>query len=104
MKISLSNRPKILNRKDVYVGDQLKTTGQIELTKDTELQNNANIGKDYREKMVQPLYLTVPKGTLVDYMMQETRSGFYHEISYRHKGQRFTLTKSTETLGGRKPN
>ena len=103
MKISISNN-KILNRKDVTKGGQLRTTGQIELKTDTEMFNAANHGKDHREKMAMPLSIIVPKGTIVDYEMQETRSGFYHTVSFKKGNQRFDKTKSTPTVGGRKPS
>ena len=104
MKIKISTSAEIIDRKDSMKGGQQVTTGRIKLGQDTQMWNAANQGKDHREKMQKPLFINVPKGTIADYEMRETRSGFYHTVSIKQGNQRFDVTKKTETLNGRRPS
>jgi hypothetical protein len=86
---------KIKDRKETVRNGQKRITGRIELSRDTVLLNSRNQGigpADYRwRKRAQ---IVLPKGTEVDYVGQETHSGFWHSISYQTSdGESFCLDK-----------
>lgn len=76
---------------------QKRFKGTITLKEDTIFLNTKNNGSSPFDLDWDKEYsIIVDKGTIVQYLGQETRRGFHHTVSLRRNGKRFSSSKSTE--------
>jgi len=75
-------KKEIINKKVSKNNYEQKTIeGLIILSEDVEMVNMENYGKcPFDKDWKEPSNIIVKKGTKVDYMGQETRTGFVHEV------------------------
>ena len=74
-----------------------KITGNIYTTRELTLRNPKNDGNSPLDtKWIKEDYLTIPKGTYVEYKMNEDQMGKFHNISYTKDGVRYVETKLEE--------
>lgn len=82
---------------------QLQIDARAVLTEACEMLNKANDGECLLGNMAEPVRITAPAGTEVEYHMQETRTGFCHTVTLNNEHGTFYAKKITDTFRGRIP-